>query len=149
MKQVAKTLAVICLLSWCLLASAADSSLDLSQYRGKVVYLDFWASWCGPCRQSFPWMNAMQDKYGAKGLVVIAVNLDEQHADAVKFLDKIPANFKVVFDPQGSLAEQYDLVGMPSSFLIDQTGAINHRHMGFLDSSPAKYEQEIRTLLAK
>jgi thiol-disulfide isomerase/thioredoxin len=149
MRNISRPLAAICLVLASLTASAAAPDLDLSQYRGKVVYLDFWASWCGPCRQSFPWMNAMQDKYGAKGLVVIAVNLDEQHADAVKFLDKIPANFKIVFDPQGSLAEQYDLVGMPSSFLIDQTGAINHRHMGFLDSSPAKYEQEIRTLLAK
>jgi cytochrome c biogenesis protein CcmG/thiol:disulfide interchange protein DsbE len=149
MTKTLKVVVTVWLLSWCLPSFAAEPNLDLAQYRGKVVYLDFWASWCGPCRQSFPWMNAMEQKYGTKGLVIVAVNVDEQHADAIKFLDKIPASFQIVFDPKGTLAEQYDLIGMPSSFIIDRDGHIHSSHKGFYDSSGAKFEEEIRSLLGK
>ena len=131
-----------------LAASAADTQLDLGQYRGKVVYLDFWASWCKPCRHSFPWMNAMQQKYAAEGLVIVAVDLDEQHADAEKFLKAVPADFTVIYDPEGKLAEQYDVFGMPSSFIIGRDGQVAQKHAGFYDDSPAKYEAEIQQLLA-
>lgn len=131
-------------------AAQADApKLDLAQYQGKVVYLDFWASWCKPCRQSFPWMDAMQSKYAADGLVVVSVNLDEQRTDADKFLKQVPADFPVVYDPEGKLAEQYQLIGMPTSFLIGRDGKLVKRHSGFFDSSPAEYEGEIRTLLGK
>ena len=133
-----------------ILAARADApALDLSQYKGKVVYLDFWASWCKPCRQSFPWMNAMQAKYAGDGLVVVSVNLDEEHADADKFLKQVPADFTIVYDPEGKLAEQYKLIGMPTSFLIGRDGQVAKRHAGFFDSSPAEYEAEIRALLGK
>lgn len=137
----------LALLTWCALASAASPTLDLTQYRGKVVYLDFWASWCPPCRESFPWMNAMQSKYAAQGLVVIAVNVDEQQQDGRRFLNNHPADFKIVFDPKGVLAEQYNLMGMPSSFLIDRAGHIDRRDVGFRDSSRGEYEGQIRDLL--
>jgi thiol-disulfide isomerase/thioredoxin len=128
-------------------AHAAAPAFDLTQYRGKVVYLDFWASWCKPCRQSFPWMNRMQDKYADQGLVIIAVNLDEDRADADRFLQELPAKFQVVYDPEGQVAEEYQLIGMPSSFIIDRAGAVHSRHMGFHDSSPTDYEAEIQSLL--
>ena len=128
---------------------AADPQLDLTQYRGKVVYLDFWASWCKPCRQSFPWMNAMQQKYSADGLVIVAVNVDEQRADADEFLKEVPASFTVVYDTGGKLAEQYGLMGMPSSFLIGKDGTVIRKHEGFFEDSPAKYEAEIRATLGK
>jgi cytochrome c biogenesis protein CcmG, thiol:disulfide interchange protein DsbE len=130
-------------------AHAAAPTLDLTQYRGKVVYLDFWASWCKPCRQSFPWMNAMQQKYSADGLVVVAVNVDEQRSDADKFLKEMPASFTVVYDTEGKLAEQYNLIGMPSSFLIGKDGTVVQKHEGFFGDSPAKYEAEIRQALGK
>ena len=129
--------------------TAADPAFDLAQYRGKVVYLDFWASWCKPCRHSFPWMNAMQQKYGADGLVIVAVNLDEQHADAEKFLKETPADFTVIYDPEGKLAEQYGIYGMPSSFVIGRDGQVLQKHQGFFDDSPAKYETELRADLGK
>ncbi len=132
-----------------LTAFAAGPNLDLAQYRGKVVYLDFWASWCPPCRQSFPWMNAMQSQFGHQGLVIVAVNVNQHTQSAIKFLKQIPASFKIVYDPKGKLAEKYNLIGMPSSFLIGRDGRIYYRDMGFRDSSPQKYEAEIRTLLAK
>ena len=130
-------------------ASAETPDLKLEQYRGKVVYLDFWASWCRPCRHSFPWMNDMQKKYGADGLVIVAVNLDEQQADAVKFLHQTPADFTIVYDPQGKLAEQYQIIGMPSSFIIGRDGQVVKKHQGFFDDSPQKYEAELRELLGK
>jgi thiol-disulfide isomerase/thioredoxin len=135
------------LMSGSLVAIASAPDLDLSQYRGKVVYLDFWASWCKPCRQSFPWMNRMQDKYGDQGLVIIAVNLDEDRADADRFLQELPAKFQVVYDPEGRLAEEYKLIGMPTSFIVSRDGVVHSRHSGFHESSPADYEAEIQSLL--
>lgn len=128
---------------------AADPQLDLTQYRGKVVYLDFWASWCKPCRQSFPWMNAMQQKYSADGFVIVAVNVDERRADADQFLQEIPAVFSIVYDAEGKLAEAYNLMGMPSSFIIGKDGTIIQKHEGFFADSPVKYEAEIRAALGK
>ncbi len=138
------------LLALAALPARADApAFDLAQYRGKVVYLDFWASWCKPCRQSFPWMDAMQKKYAADGLVIVAVDVDEEHADAEKFLQQMPADFSIVYDPAGKLAEQYGLYGMPSSFLIGRDGQVVKRHQGFFEASPAAYEAEIRELLDK
>ena len=147
MKKVLPGAFILLLMTWCVSASAASPNLDLTQYRGKVVYLDFWASWCPPCRESFPWMNAMQSKYGAQGLVVIAVSVDEQKQDAIQFLNKHPVDFKILFDPEGTLAEQYNLMGMPSSFVIDQAGHIYRRDVGFRDISRSEYEGQIRALL--
>src|SRR4051812_16001142 len=89
-----------------LTATAADTAgaLDLARYRGKVVLVDFWASWCEPCRHSFPWLNAMQAKYADRGLVVIGVNVDRERADADRFLRDVPAKFQIVYDPEGTLA---------------------------------------------
>lgn len=128
-------------------ASASDS-LDLASYKGKVVYLDFWASWCGPCRRSFPWMNAMERKYAPQGLVIVSVNVDEQRSDADAFLKANPADFPVIFDPDGKLAEAYKLVGMPSSFIIGRDGQVVKAHQGFFEDSPEKYEAELQALLA-
>lgn len=130
-------------------AARADApGLDLARYQGKVVYLDFWASWCGPCRQSFPWMDAMQKKYGAEGLVIVAVDEDEQPVDGNKFLSEERPGFPVVSDPKGELAERYALVGMPSSFLIGRDGKVLQKHAGFFTDSPAAFEAEIRAALA-
>lgn len=149
MCRLLNTLLAACALLLSVPAALADASLDLSQYHGKVVYLDFWASWCKPCRHSFPWMNAMEKKYGADGLVIVAVDLDEQHADAVKFLQQVPADFTVVYDPEGKLAAQYAIIGMPSSFIIGRNGEVVQKHQGFFDDSPVKYEAELRQLLAQ
>jgi len=123
------------------------NTFDLSQYKNKVVYLDFWASWCGPCRKSFPWLNAMEKQYEKQGLVVIGVNLDNDIENAKAFLNDVPAEFRVFSDPAGQLAEQYKLIGMPSSFVIDGNGEVRHRHVGFKKASVASYEHSIVELL--
>ena len=113
----------------------------------KVVYVDFWASWCEPCRRSFPWLNHMQRRYGDQGFTVIGVNLDPKRGDANKFLQAYPASFPLVFYPEGHYAEEYHLKGMPSAVLLDANGKILARHVGFHKEKEAEYEDQIRHLL--
>jgi thiol-disulfide isomerase/thioredoxin len=119
---------------------------SLHDLQGKVVYVDFWASWCKPCRKSFPWMNNMQAKY-PDDLQVIAINLDAEPELAAAFLDKVPAHMPIVYDPQGNIAKAYKLLGMPSSYLIDKKGNIRFSHKGFFTERESLYENEISTLL--
>lgn len=134
-----------------LLASAADTAPlppALAAYEGKLVYLDFWASWCGPCAESFPWLNRMQEKYGTE-LVVVGVNVDTDPKAADGFLKKHPARFDIVRDPQGRLPELYRIEGMPSSVLIGPDGRELHRHAGFRTRDAAQYEAAIRAALPR
>lgn len=153
---------ILALLIVCGLASAAEErvapeftlptdhgDVTLSQFRGQVVYVDFWASWCGPCRKSFPWMSDLQDRYKAQGLKVIAINLDSDRALGEKFLARYPARFTVAYNPQGDIAETYGVTGMPTSYLVDREGRIHAEHLGFRESELADVETQIRALLAR
>ncbi|AOY90362.1 hypothetical protein BKP64_17720 [Marinobacter salinus] len=124
-----------------------DGKVSLADLRGKVVLLDFWASWCGPCRESFPWMNSMQAKYRNQGFEVVAVNLDQESEAAAEFLAKIPAAFTVAYDPEGQTPQAYEVMGMPSAYLIDREGRIHSQHIGFHNDRKDNYEAEIRSLL--
>ncbi len=126
-----------------------DGSVQLSDFKGKVVYLDFWASWCVPCKKSFPWMNSMQKRYADQGFVIVAVNLDKERALADKFLEQMAANFIVAFDASGSSAEKYKLRGMPSSYLIGRDGKLHASHIGFREKDKDKLEQAIKSLLLR
>ena len=130
-----------------MLAAPADAPPDLASYRGKVVYVDFWASWCVPCRQSFPWMNAMHKQFAKDGLVVIAVNMDQKRADADSFLQQFPAEFTVRFDPEGRLAKGYKVRGMPTSVLLDRNGKQLMLHEGFRKQDRANLEAAIAAAL--
>lgn len=125
----------------------AAAGFDLNDYNGKVVLLDFWASWCGPCRQSFPWMNDMHEKYSDDGLIVVAVNLDNDPSAANRFLADYPASFRVHFDDDKSLARKYEVVAMPSSFLIGRDGEVVERHLGFKVMRQNEYEAAIQAAL--
>ncbi len=130
-------------------AATSDALVDLQAYKGKVVLLDFWASWCGPCKESFPWMQRMQSRYAGQGLVVVAVNLDHERRLADQFLASQQPSFSVVFDPEGQLAERYRVNAMPSSFYIDRSGKVRHTHAGFRVAERADAEREIAALLAE
>jgi thiol-disulfide isomerase/thioredoxin len=114
---------------------------------GQAVWVDFWASWCAPCRRSFPWMNQMHRKYAEAGLTIIAVNVDKQRELADEFLDATPAEFRVHFDPAGALAEEFGVQAMPSSFLLDAHGKVVAAHYGFKTADTEDYEQTIRAAL--
>jgi thiol-disulfide isomerase/thioredoxin len=129
--------------------SDASTPFDLNAFRGQVVYLDFWASWCAPCRQSFPWMQAMKNTYARQGLTVIAVNLDQERADADRFLQRFHPDFDVRFDREGDLAERFKVSGMPSCVIIDRHGVLRHTHIGFRPADREAYEKELRELLAE
>ena len=129
-------------------AAAAAPVLDLGQYKGKVVVVDFWASWCVPCRRSFPWLNDMRARYGEQGLVIIGVNVDAERADAGKFLAEFPASFGMVYDPKGELATLHRVSAMPTSLVFDRTGAPVARHLGFQNAKREEYEATLREALA-
>ncbi len=120
--------------------TTAASTFGLSEFHGNVVLLDFWASWCVPCRRSFPWMNAMQEKYADDGLVIIAVNVDADPAAASAFLEEYPAQFRIINDPDADLAREYGVVAMPSSYIFDRRGALVTRHLGFKVKKQDEYE---------
>jgi len=118
-----------------------------NSFDNKVVYIDFWASWCKPCKKSFPFLNEMQQRYRDQGLVILAINLDKEPELASKFLQHIPAQFTVAFDQQGVTAEQFHVQGMPSSYLVDRQGNIRARHIGFREQDRGKLEQAVSSLL--
>lgn len=123
-------------------------TINLNQYKGSVVYLDIWASWCTPCRKAFPWMNDMQKRYQKLGFKVIAVNVDQETDKAKAFLEKYPAFFTVAYDPKGNIPKNFGLKVMPSSYIIDRNGKIVEEHKGFMPSAAKKREQAIRKVLA-
>lgn len=120
---------------------------QLQVQKGNVVYVDFWSSWCVPCRKSFPWMNELQDKYQKQGLTILSINLDHDRNLANKFLEQNPAAFPIIYDPKGRIARKYKLKGMPSSFIIDRAGNAVSAHVGFNKQKSLAYEQEIIQLL--
>ena len=124
-------------------------AVQLSALSGRVVYLDFWASWCGPCKQSFPWMNALQARFAAQGLKVVAVNVDAQAAEARQFLASNPANFDVAFDAAGDTPHRYAIKGMPTSVLIGPDGKVLWVHAGFRAEDRAELESQIAQALAR
>jgi len=124
-----------------------SGTISLKELKGKVVYVDFWASWCIPCRKSFPWMNSMHAKYSTKGLVILAINLDKDAKLVSKFLNQYPAKFKIAYDPSGKSAEAYKVLGMPSSYIIDRQGNIVASHVGFREKNKAELEKNISRFL--
>ncbi len=124
-------------------------TITLSDYKGRVVYLDFWASWCGPCRKSFPWMNELHTRFNGENFAIIAINLDESRQLSEKFIADTQPAFTIAYDNEGRSAESYKVMGMPSSYLIDKGGNIVSRHVGFRQKDKQKLELEIASLLAQ
>ncbi len=139
---------------------AGDALPDLAAFKlegkvpesmkGKVVMLDFWASWCNPCQESFPVMDGLQKKYESQGFLIIAVNVDEKRSDMEDFLKKNAVSFAVVRDAAQKLVEKAGIATMPSSLLVDRDGKVRFVHSGFKGKeTQTKYEQEIESLLKK
>ncbi|WMS86429.1 TlpA disulfide reductase family protein [Pleionea litopenaei] len=150
-KVILKSLLTVFLLTSSWVSVRADAVSDLKQRiqdaHGKVIYVDFWASWCKPCRHSFPWMNDMKRKYESHGLSIITVNLDKERHLAEGFLKENPAEFDIIYDENGDTARQFKLKGMPMSFVIDRSGKPVSSHVGFNEEKQKEYENELRKLL--
>jgi thiol-disulfide isomerase/thioredoxin len=132
----------------CVLAVLDGSrSVSLADYRGQVVYLDFWASWCGPCRESFPFMNELQRELAGKGLQILAVSVDKTPEDARRFLAHYPAQFTVALDAAAACPAAFQLQGMPSSYIIDKGGAVRAVRAGFRNRDRAEIRQQLLDLL--
>lgn len=130
----------------CLVSPIGETQTeDLQRYKGQVLYIDFWASWCGPCAQSFPFMNEMHQQLKDQGLQIVGVNLDENMDDAKAFLAKYPASFTVAADISKQCAKDFDVKAMPSSYIIDRKGMVHHVHLGFR----AGEANELRALVEK
>jgi thiol-disulfide isomerase/thioredoxin len=130
------------------LATADGKTIALASLRGSVVYVDFWASWCVPCKRSFPWMNALYGRHRGEGFAIVGINVDKQRPDADRFLRDVPATFPVVYDAAGTTPGAFDVKGMPSSYLIDRNGIIVAIEEGFHDDRAPALEARIRALLA-
>lgn len=129
------------------LPAADGKPVSLAGLHGRYVYVDFWASWCGPCKQSFPWMNQLQAKLGGQHFQVLAINVDEKQSDAARFLAEVPPSFTVVFDGKGVTPAAYGVQGMPTSFLVDPDGKVVFVHQSFKDGERAALEQKIAALV--
>ncbi len=132
-------------------AKALDGkqSVSLSDLRGKVVYLDFWASWCGPCAAALPAIDQLQKEYGSKGFEVLAVNVDSDVEAAQRFLSRRPVGYPSVSDPKGAIPERFSVETMPTSFLIDRNGVVRYVHKGFRRGDEEKLRSHIESLVAK
>ena len=126
---------------------SAQGPQPLVAGQARLTYVDFWASWCGPCRQSFPWMNEMHAKFGASGLRIVGVNVDAKRADAELFLQRTPATFAIAFDREGAMAKAMDVKTMPTSMLLDPQGRVLLVHQGFTPKDREQLEAAIAAAL--
>jgi DsbE subfamily thiol:disulfide oxidoreductase len=137
-------------MSDCTLTSLTDKQpYNLHQFKGKVIYVDFWASWCGPCAKSFPFMNELSRDFKDKGLQVVGINLDEAPADAQSFLVRYPASFTITADTNGQCAKDFGVQAMPSTYLVDRKGTIRHVHLGFRAGEAMEFRALVEQLLAE
>lgn len=129
------------------LQSRAGSALKLSDYKGQVVMMNFWASWCAPCRQEMPLLEDLHKKYEALGFTVLGVNIDENSNDALSLLKETPVTFPIAFDNKNSVAELFNVTAMPSTVMIDRHGNQRYLHKGYKPGYEANYEKHIRALV--
>jgi peroxiredoxin len=129
------------------LKSYAGNNLKLSEFRGQVVLLNFWASWCGPCRQEMPLLNTMYKKYKKLGFVIIGVNVEEDSRKARQIVKKMAINFPILFDTQNTVSGLYDVSAMPSSLVIDRSGYMRYLHKGYKPGDMVVYEKWVKALL--
>jgi thiol-disulfide isomerase/thioredoxin len=129
------------------LKSRSGDMVSLDQLKGQVVMINFWASWCGPCRTEMPLLDQMYKRYSSLGFTLIGVNVEEDIRDAEKLLASMPVTFPVVFDRQSTVSKLYDVNAMPSSVFIDRKGNVRYLHRGYKNGDEGEYLNQIRALL--
>ncbi len=129
------------------LDSRAGPKISLAQYKGQVVMLNFWASWCGPCRQEMPLLESIYKKYNKLGFTLIGVNVEPDSKAAEGFLKQTAVSFPVIYDKDSTVSKAYDVAGMPSTVIIDRKGNIRVLHRGYKPGDENEYLDSIRTLV--
>ena len=129
------------------LPSRGGDTVSLASLKGKVVMLNFWASWCGPCRQEMPLLEQMHKRYSALGFTLVGVNVDANSKDAEEWLTKTPVSFPVLFDRESKVSAMYDVKAMPSTVFIDRQGNVRALHRGYKAGDEGEYLNQIRALL--
>ncbi len=129
------------------LNSAAGGAVNLADYRGQVVVLNFWASWCGPCRTEMPILEQLHKQYRAKGFTMVGVNVEPNSADALKALQKTPVSFPILFDTDSTVSKLYQVQGMPNTVILDRKGNVRYVHRGYKPGDENIYLDQIRALI--
>lgn len=122
-------------------------AISLSELRGQVVMINFWASWCGPCRQEMPLLEQIHQRYESLGFTLLGVNVEENPDDAIEFLAGRPVSFPILFDPKNDVSKLYDVIAMPSTVLIDRQGNVRHLHHGYKPGYENDYQDQVRALV--
>lgn len=130
------------------LKSLDGKTVKLSDFKGQVVMINFWASWCGPCREEMPLLEELYSDYRKAGFVLLGITIDEDVADAEGFLKKSPVSFPILSDPKGEVADLYNNQAMPSSYFVDRRGNLAHLHKGYKPGDEKNYKSVIRKLIA-
>ena len=129
------------------LKSSSGENLRLSEYRGDVVMINFWATWCGPCRQEMPLLDELYTRYQRVGFNLLGVNIDDDSGRAMKMIDELGVNFPVLFDAHKQVSKLYEVEAMPVTVLVDREGTVRHVHHGYRPGYEEKYLDQIRSLL--
>lgn len=129
------------------LKSLSGKNLKLSEMAGNVVLINFWASWCGPCREEMPLLNALHKKYQPLGFTVLGVNVEEQTDKARGFLSNYPVDFPILLDKENEVSRQYKVIAMPTTVVVDRDGNMRYLHEGYKPGDEKKYRQMVKKLV--
>jgi thiol-disulfide isomerase/thioredoxin len=129
------------------LASNAGKNIRIADYKGQVVLLNFWASWCGPCRKEMPILEQLHKQYRSKGFAMVGVNVEPDSAEALGFLKSTPVSFPILFDRDSKVSKLYAVQGMPNTVILDRKGNVRYVHRGYKPGEENEYLNQIRALI--
>jgi peroxiredoxin len=129
------------------LKSRSGENIKLSELRGQVVLINFWASWCGPCRQEMPLLDQMYQQYSPLGFTLLGVNVEQDPQEAERMLKDTPVSFPILYDAENQVTKLYDVVAMPSTVIVDRDGNVRYVHKGYKPGYEAEYQTQVRSLV--